>query len=48
MGDNIRMDDVNRVGSFGMHASGSGYGPMAGPREHDNEPSGSIKIQGID
>jgi hypothetical protein len=29
-------------GSVNM-ASGSGYGPVAGPSEHGNEPSDSIK-----
>jgi hypothetical protein len=33
----------NSVGRFGPDASGSGEGPMAGCREHGNEPSGSIK-----
>jgi hypothetical protein len=31
------------VGSCGLDSSGSGYGPVAGPCEHGNEPSGSIK-----
>jgi hypothetical protein len=29
--------------SFGLDAPASGWGPMAGPCEHGNEPSGSIK-----
>jgi len=33
----------NRVGSCELDASGSGWGPVAGPREQGNEPSGSIK-----
>jgi hypothetical protein len=31
------------VGRCGLHACGSGYGPVAGSSEHGNEPSGSIK-----
>jgi hypothetical protein len=31
------------VGSCGLDASGSGYGPVAGFYEHGNEPLGSIK-----
>jgi hypothetical protein len=31
------------VGGCGLDSSGSGWGPVAGPHEHDNEPSGSIK-----
>jgi hypothetical protein len=33
----------NRVGSCAMDSSGSGYGPVAGCREHGNVPLGSIK-----
>jgi len=28
---------------FRLDASGSGWGPVAGPFEYDNEPSGSIR-----
>jgi len=43
--EDIRMDlRGNRVGGCGLDATGSGYGPLAGPCEHDNETSGSIKI----
>jgi hypothetical protein len=31
------------VGKCGLGSYGSGYGPVAGPCEHDNGPSGSIK-----
>jgi hypothetical protein len=31
------------VGRCGLDASGSGQGPVAGPCEQGNEPSGSIK-----
>jgi hypothetical protein len=31
------------VGSCELDSSGSRYGPLAGPCEHGNEPSGSIK-----
>jgi hypothetical protein len=31
------------VGGFGLDASGSGYGPVAGPCEHGNEPLGSTE-----
>jgi hypothetical protein len=31
------------VGKCGLDSSGSGYGIMAGPCEHDNRPAGSIK-----
>jgi hypothetical protein len=31
------------VGRCGLKSSGSGWGPVAGSCEHDNEPSGSIK-----
>jgi hypothetical protein len=31
------------VGCCGVDSSGSGYGPMAGSREHGNEPLGSIE-----
>jgi hypothetical protein len=31
------------VRSCGLDLSGSGEGPMAGPCEHENELSGSIK-----
>jgi hypothetical protein len=27
---------------YGLVSSGSGYGPVAGSCEHENEPSGSI------
>jgi hypothetical protein len=40
--DNIRMD-LREVVNCRFNSSGSGYGPMAGPSEHDNETSGSIK-----
>jgi len=33
------------VGACGLDSSGSGYGPMAGPCKHGNEPSGSIKAK---
>jgi hypothetical protein len=31
------------VGDCGLDASGLGYCPVAGPREHGNEPTGSTK-----
>jgi len=31
------------LGRCGLDSSGSGYGPVAGSCEHDNQPSGSIK-----
>jgi hypothetical protein len=31
------------MGSSGLDASGSGYGPVASSCEDDNEPSGSTK-----
>jgi hypothetical protein len=31
------------VGGCGLDASGSGLGPVAGPHEHGDEPSGFIK-----
>jgi len=31
------------VGNCGVDSSGSGLGPVVGPSEHSNEPSGSIK-----
>jgi hypothetical protein len=31
------------VGGCGLDSSGSGWGPVTGTCEHDNEPSGSIK-----
>jgi hypothetical protein len=38
------MDLVEiRVGRCGMHASGSGQGPVEGPCEHANETLGSIQ-----
>jgi hypothetical protein len=42
--DNIRMD-LRDIGwrRCGLNASGSRQGPVAGPCEHGNEPSGSIK-----
>jgi hypothetical protein len=42
--DNIKMDYREIAwGRCDMDASGSGQGPVAGPREHGNEPSGSMK-----
>jgi len=32
-----------RVRKYGLDVSGSGQGPMSGPCEHGNEPSGSTK-----
>jgi hypothetical protein len=32
---------INRVGMCEQDASGSGYGPIAGSCEHDNELTGS-------
>jgi hypothetical protein len=32
-----------RVGSYGLDASGSGYGPVGGSCEHSNETSGFLK-----
>jgi hypothetical protein len=41
--DNIRTD-LREIGYEGvLVASGSGYGPVAGPCEYDNKPSGYIK-----
>jgi len=34
-----------RVGGCRMDSTGSGKGPEAGPCEHGNEPSGSIKVR---
>jgi hypothetical protein len=34
---------MNSVGRCGLDAHGSGQGPVAGPCEHGNELSGSIK-----
>jgi hypothetical protein len=31
------------VGRCGLNSFGSGEGPVVGPCEHGNEPSGSIK-----
>jgi hypothetical protein len=31
------------VGRRGLHSSGSGYGPLPGSCEHDNEHSDSVK-----
>jgi hypothetical protein len=33
------------VGRWGLDASGSGQGPVAGSCEHNNKPLGSIKGQ---
>jgi hypothetical protein len=33
----------NMMRRCGLDSSGSGYGPVAGPCEHGNEPSGYIK-----
>jgi hypothetical protein len=35
------------MGTCGLKASDSEQGPMAGPSEDDNEPSGSIKWGGV-
>jgi len=37
------MDLWETVGSCGLYASSSGYGPMADPCEHGNESSNFIK-----
>jgi hypothetical protein len=31
------------VGKYGLDSSDSGYGPVLGTYEHDDEPSGSLK-----
>jgi hypothetical protein len=35
------------MGRYGLDSSGSGWGPVAGCCEHDNEPSGSMKGDGV-
>jgi hypothetical protein len=34
---------LDKVGWYGLDWSGSGWGPVEGSREHDNETLGSIK-----
>jgi hypothetical protein len=41
--DNIKMD-IREIGRGGVDLSGSGFGPVAGCCERNNEPSGSIKF----
>jgi hypothetical protein len=42
--DGIRKDlRGSRVGSCGLDACGSGYGPVAGSCEHGNDISGSLR-----
>jgi hypothetical protein len=41
--NNIRWILRKQVGSCGLDASGSGYGPVEGSGERGNEPPGSIK-----
>jgi len=41
--DNIKMDlKGNSVGGCGLDSSGSGYGPVVGSCDHDNEPSKQV------
>jgi hypothetical protein len=40
--DNIKMD-LGEMGWYGLVRSDSGYGPVEGSCEHDDEPSDSIK-----
>jgi len=43
----VRGVILSYVRVFGLNSAGSGWSPVAGSCEHGNEPSGSVKGDGV-